>query len=32
LQKSVNLYSLFLTTQEGTVYFIHQSAKDFLST
>ena len=28
LKKLVNLFGSFLTTQEETVYFIHQSAKD----
>jgi len=32
LQEIISLCGSFLTVQEGTVYFVHQSAKDFLFT
>ncbi|KAE8132435.1 hypothetical protein BDV38DRAFT_210861 [Aspergillus pseudotamarii] len=31
LEKAMSLCGSFLTVREGTVYFVHQSAKDFLS-
>ena len=31
LNKLVDLCSLFFTIREGTVYFVHQSAKDYFS-
>ncbi|KAF4222482.1 hypothetical protein CNMCM6457_001372 [Aspergillus fumigatiaffinis] len=31
LERAINLCGSFLTTREGTVYFIHQSAKEFLT-
>jgi hypothetical protein len=30
LQEIVSLYGSLLTVQEDTVYFVHQSAKDYL--
>jgi hypothetical protein len=30
LREIIGLYGLFLTIREGTIYFVHQSAKDYL--